>query len=138
MRVRADRPRGDPGGVRAGSAHAGPGALARREQDRQRLRYALAEANRTNARSLQPDALRGTLRGFLTNWTHLLGGNLPEARNLLGIALDGRIGFTAESDGYRLTVPIAFDRVMVAALPDLRGLQEGLASPPGFEPGFWP
>ncbi len=63
--------------------------------------------------------------------------NLAEARNLLGIALGDRIGFEpTATGGYMLRVPIAFDRVMIAALPELGGLQERLASPPGFEPGF--
>ena len=45
----------------------------------------------------------------------------------------GRIGFRPiGKDRYELTVPIAFDRVVPAAIPELRGLQDMVTSPTGF------
>ena len=115
-------------------------ALARREQDRQRVRHALAaEVPINNQRLDRPEVLRAQLRGFLNGWGRLLDGNRSEARGLLDVALWDRIAFEPESEGgYRLHVPLAFDQVIVAAIPDFRALQDRVASPPGFEPGFWP
>ena len=73
--------------------------------------------------------LRAPLRGFLDDWQGLLSGNVAEARPLLHLVLADRIGFTPTADrGYQLTVPVVFDRVLTAAVPDLRGLQDRVAS----------
>ena len=53
----------------------------------------------------------------------MVSGNVVEARQLLGIALDDRIGFETAATGYTLRIPIAFDRLITAAVPELRGLQ---------------
>ena len=58
---------------------------------------------------------------------------------MLAGALAGRISFRAAPSArgrgrYFLTVPIAFDRVMSAMLPELAGLQDRMASP---MPGIW-
>ena len=41
---------------------------------------------------------------------------------------------------YELTIPIAFDRLLVSLVPglDVGFSRVGLASPTGFEPVFWP
>ena len=78
--------------------------------------------------------LRAQLRGFLDDWQGLLSGNVAEARPLLDLVLADRIGFTPTADlGYQLTVPVVFDRVLTAAVPDLRGLQDRVASPRGMD-----
>ena len=109
-------------------------ALGRREADRRRL---LAELERCESpASLKPTSvLREQLRHSLGDWRGLLSRNVVEARPLLDLVLADRISFTPIADRrYQLTVPIAFDRVMTAAVPDLRGLQDRVASPRGFEP----
>ena len=76
--------------------------------------------------------LREQLRGLLADWRGLLSGNVAEARPLLDLVLADRIRFTPTADRrYQLTVPIQFDRVMTAAVPDLHGLQDRGASPRG-------
>ena len=73
--------------------------------------------------------LRAQLRGFLDDWQGLLSGNVAEARPLLDLVLADRIDFTPTADrGYQLTVPVVFDRVLTAAVSDLRGLQDRVAS----------
>lgn len=78
--------------------------------------------------------MRTRLRGFLDDWQQLLAADGVEARRLLDIALRDRIRFgpDAEQRRYRLFVPIAFDRILVAVLPELESqLQEMVASPTG-------
>ncbi len=109
-------------------------ALGRREADRRRLR---AELDRCVPPALiQPTSvLREQLRRALDDWQGLLSGNVAEARPLLDLVLADRIRFKPTADRrYQLTVPIVFDRVMTAAVPDLRGLQDMVASPRGIEP----
>jgi len=67
--------------------------------------------------------LRGRLSGFLSGWHDLLAANLHEARGVLDGILTDRIRFepVVEERQYRLTVPIAFDRVVEAAVPELHG-----------------
>ena len=109
-------------------------ALDRREADRQRLRHELA-ACQAPARIPPPGVLRAQLRGVLDDWRGLLSRNVAEARPLLDLVLADRIRFTPMADRrYQLTVPIQFDRVMSAAVPDLHGLQDRVTSPTGFEP----
>jgi site-specific DNA recombinase len=109
-------------------------ALKGREADRQRLRAELAAFE--SPASLKPaSALRAQLRRCLDDWRGLLSRNVAEARPLLDLVLADRIRFRPIADRqYQLTVPIVFDRVMTAAVPDLRGLQDRVASPTGFEP----
>ena len=78
-------------------------------------------------------ASRDELRGCLADWSGLLTENVAEARPLLDLVLAGqRIGFCPTADGnYELHVPIAFDRVLSAGVPSLRGLQDIVASPTG-------
>ena len=76
--------------------------------------------------------MHATLRGVLDHWRGLLSRNVAEARPLLDLVLADRIRFTPTAGRrYQLTVPIQFDRVMAAAIPDLRGVQDGVASPRG-------
>ena len=74
---------------------------------------------------------------------------IAEARGVVDTILADRIRFDADSTQrrYRLTLPIAFDRLLTAVVPEWgTGLQVsflshryfGLASPTGFEPVFWP
>ena len=99
----------------------------------------------TTAVALKPAALRKELRGYLANWTDIARANVVDARQLLETVLRSRIVFTptAAADGsrnYELRIPIAFDRLLVMAAPSLGSAfaRVSMASPPGFEPGFWP
>jgi len=106
-------------------------ALGRREADRRRLRAELDQC--VPPALIQPTSvLREQLRRALDDWQGLLSGNVAEARPLLDLVLADRIRFKPTADRrYQLTVPIVFDRVMTAAVPDLRGLQDMVASPTG-------
>lgn len=82
-------------------------------------------------------ALRERLGDFLRKWDELLGLHASEARAVLDVVLADRIVFrprTAERR-YELTVPIAFDRVLTAVVPEFSRLrlQDSVASPTGFE-----
>ena len=128
--------------ARGGAVPALLEALQQREADRRRLVADLAVLQRsTTGRSRPPGDRRARLAGFLRDWDQLVRANTIEARAVLDGVLADRIRFEPDRDRrrYRLTVPIAFDRVVGAALPELgRGLQESMASPTGFEPVFWP
>lgn len=120
--------------ARGGAVPAILEALARRDEDRRRLTAELARTHdRTQPRRFDRAALRTQLRGFLDDWSGLLSGHVTEARPLLDVALAGdRIGFhPADAGGWELTVPIAFDQVMRAAVPSLGALQDLVASPGG-------
>ena len=113
-------------------------ALAGREEERRQLQLDLAVATaRKPAAPVHPDLLRSKLRSYLSEWGVLLTENVAEARALLNVVLADRIVFLpveapdSTPARYRITVPIAFDRVISAAIPDLGGLQDLLASPPG-------
>jgi hypothetical protein len=116
-------------------------ALTKRDEDRRQLLTKLAALDR-ETRPTRPSrrASRDELRGFLANWNGLLSENVAEARPVLDLVLAGqRIGFSPTADAkYELHVPIAFDRVLCAAVPSLRRLQDRVTSPTGFEPVFWP
>jgi len=90
--------------------------------------------------------VRAQTREFLDEWKGRIDACTADARPLLDIVLAKRIDFRyqADTDSFDLTVPIAFDRLLVAMVPAFRGLRgtqildEKLASPTGFEPVFWP
>jgi len=94
--------------------------LAKREKERRRLVEDLAQqrARVTPLRSVKN--LRSQLQGFLSGWHDLLAANATEARIVLDGVLADRIRFEPDIDAhrYRLTLPIAFDRVLIAALPE--------------------
>jgi len=120
--------------ARGGAVPAVLAALARREDDRCRLAAELAVLTRSSRkRSWQPADLRAQFRRFLDEWHGLLADDPAKARGLLDLALTDRIGFTPnlEHRRYELTIPVAFDRPIVAVVPELRGLQEMMASPTG-------
>lgn len=95
-----------------------------------------AMTGRTGVRRFNRAAVRKALRNFLDDWSALLAGNLAEARPVLSIVLAGdRIAFTPMSDGrYKLTVPIAYDRMIATVIPELGALQDMGTSPAGTSP----
>lgn len=115
-------------------------AITRRDDERRRLTVEIAALGKAQICAISPRASRDELRGFLADWSGLLTENVTEARPVLDLVLAGqRIGFSPTADGqYELHVPIALDRVLSAAVPSLRGLQDRVTSPTGFEPVFWP
>ena len=129
--------------ARNGAVPAVLDALRRRDEDRRRLGAELAALDHRPARALpqRPTNFRASLRGFLRDWDGLLAEDSARARGVLDIVLTDRIGFKPDPDSrrYQLTIPVAFDRLIVAVVPSMReSLQEMMASPPGFEPGFQP
>ena len=108
-------------------------ALDQRDVERRRLLAELDGCEAAPPLTLPSGrALRAQLSAFLDDWRGLLSGNVSEARPLLDLVLADRIAFqpTAERR-YELTVPITFNRVMTAIVPDLRGLQDSVASSTG-------
>ena len=87
-----------------------------------------------------PARLREQLRGYLADWQTLLGDDSAKSRGLLDLALSDRIRFTPDAAHrrYELAIPIAFDRLLTAVVPELAGVQEMVTSPTGFEPVFQP
>lgn len=108
--------------ARGGAVPAVLALLARKDADR---RQVAADMARLQARAprLRASDLRQQLTGFLDGWHDLLASNTLEARAVLDSVLADRIRFepAAERQSYRLTVPIAFDRVLLAAVPALSG-----------------
>ena len=106
-------------------------ALRRREADRRRLRAELDVCE--HPATLKPaHVLRAQLHSFLDDWQGHLSRNVAEARPLLDLVLADRISFTPTADRrYQLTVPVVFDRVMTAAVPDLRVYKIEWRSPRG-------
>jgi hypothetical protein len=106
-------------------------ALGRREAERQQLVRQLSATQQQGTDYEIDDAnARIVLRGFLRDWKGLLAGNRTEARGLLDLVLAGqRIAFEPRPEGgYELMLPVAFDRVISAALPALRGAQDACES----------
>ena len=123
-------------------------ALNRADTERRELLSELERRTKNCDRSVgvsDPRALRRQLRSYVDDWHALASGNVGETRQLLDLVLRERIVFTpiAGADGapmYELQIPIAFDRLLVSAVPALEGriARVGMASPTGFEPVFWP
>lgn len=78
------------------------------------------------------EAVRKKLRGYLTDWDQLLGGQVRQAQQILRRLVVGRLTFTPEADGGYAFAGVGTVR------PVLAGVIRNLASPPGFEPGSWP
>ncbi len=102
------------------------------------LRTNLASAtirNRSRARSNTPAPTR---RHHLDDWSAFLTRNMAEARPVLSLVLAGdRIAFSPVSGGrYELTLPVAFDRMLEAVIPEMGRLQDLGTSPAGFEPAL--
>jgi hypothetical protein len=117
--------------ARGGAVPAVFDALEQRDEERRRLVSELAALQTEPASTGGVSALRERLRGFLSDWDGLLASHVAEARPLLDVVLAESIAFrpTLDGNGYQLTVPIAFDRVMTAAVPELSRLQDRVASP---------
>jgi hypothetical protein len=87
-------------------------------------------------RQMEPaDRLRSQLRASLRRWERVLTGNRAEARALLEVVLSGRIAFEpVSSGGYVLRVPVAFDKILMAAVPAAGVLQDCGVTRAGIEP----
>ena len=68
--------------------------------------------------------LRRTLRGYVDDWHAMIHGNVAEARWLFDLVLRDRIRFRPvdgkDGPSHELTVPIAFDRLLVSMIPSLQ------------------
>ncbi len=118
--------------ARGGAVPAVLDLLARKDADRRRLAEDVRQHSRVRP-VLSAPALRQQLTGFLDGWHDLLGSNLPEARAVLDGVLEDRIHFEplVDQQQYRLTVRIAFDRIVIAAVPALAGLASNDGVPNG-------
>jgi hypothetical protein len=118
-------------------------ALRDREGERQQLQGELARAEQGPVALRPTKALKSELKALLADWRATVTENTPEARRVLEAVLEDRITFrptrTGTERGYELTVPIAWDRLIVLKVPELAGLQDRVASPTGardtYEPG---
>jgi hypothetical protein len=72
------------------------------------------------APSMNARIMQRQLRAMLADWHALTTAEVSETRGLLETALQSRIIFSPlASGGFELTVPVAFDRLLVAAVPAL-------------------
>lgn len=109
-------------------------ALVKREDDRVRLRAELERLG-SGVPSVSERSLKSNLRAYVDRWSDVLSENRTQARALLGVALDDRIGFEPVSDGgYRLHVPIAFDKLLIAAVPAVGQVPDFVVTRAGIEP----
>jgi hypothetical protein len=89
---------------------------------------------RLSSTASDPAALRRQLRRYVDEWQELTRSNVTETRSLLGTILRSRIVFTPTTNDrgalmYELTVPMQFDRLLMAAVPSLNRV--GGTSPRG-------
>jgi hypothetical protein len=110
-------------------------ALHRREEDRRRHTAELTRLDHRPERPFSPRLtnVRARLRRYLREWDSLLAEDSARARTVLDIALTDRIRFKPDPARrrYQLTIPVAFNRLIIAIAPGLgEGLQELMASPP--------
>jgi hypothetical protein len=121
--------------ARGGAVPAVLALLAERDQERRRVAADLEQAQRVWACPVvTPQAIQARLRGFLRDWDDLLGGtDTVKARGVLDAALVDRIRFAPVVDEhrYRLTMPIAFDRLLIAAVPEFAGFTRNVGVPRG-------
>lgn len=119
--------------ARGGAVPAVLDLLSRRNEERRQVAADMARHRSRVIPVSSAKELRGRLTGFLSGWHDLLAANLHEARGVLDGVLADRIRFepAIEEQQYRLTVPIAFDRVVVAAVPELRGFTRNDGVPNG-------
>jgi hypothetical protein len=77
--------------------------------------------------------MRERLGGFLTRWHEMLEGNTAAARGVLDGVLSDRIRFAPDVDQHRytLTIPVAFDRILIAVVPEFAGLTRNDGVPSG-------
>jgi hypothetical protein len=102
-------------------------ALNRTDAERRAIECELAALRKTPGEPeglVDAQELRRTLRGYLDDWHGLIRGNVTEARGVFALVLRERIPFTPiavkQQPCYRLTVPVAFDRVLTSVVPMLR------------------
>lgn len=98
-------------------------ALQGADRERLRLQAELAALDRLAPRTIafNPRQVRAELRAYVEQWQTLTTENVRETRALLQTVLRDRIVFRPFIDGatpmYELTVPLQFDRLLVAAIP---------------------
>jgi hypothetical protein len=118
--------------VRGGNAAALVEAIQQRETRLKEITVALDTITRQRA-TADAKQLRATLEQRAADWRTLLQRHREQGRQILRKLVVGRLTFEDRGDGY-----FAF-----AGKANLRnllfdGLVHQVASPPGFEPGFWP
>jgi DNA invertase Pin-like site-specific DNA recombinase len=78
-------------------------------------------------------------RAKVAEWSRTMRKQMPIARQVLQKLLKGRLVFTPETrgkvKGYRFAGEGSLIPLLVGMVP---ALSQAVASPPGFEPGFWP
>jgi hypothetical protein len=112
-------------------------ALARKDHERRAVVDELARLQPVSPApvALEPRLLRRQLRQYVDRWQEVTTAEVPETRGLLETVLRGRIAFQpiAGENGaptYELTIPLRFDRLLVAACRRCQA-RVGLASPTG-------
>ena len=111
------------------------GAEIRRREARLKV-LEIADRFDADSKAPQPVTLRQELRALAAEARASLHGEVGAARRVLGAGIRGRLSFkpvrTGEADGYEITSA-------ATAAEILRGKTfVEVASPPGFEPVFWP
>jgi hypothetical protein len=81
------------------------------------------------------EAIAVMVLGRIAEWRTLLTKNAADGRELFRQVLDGRLTFTPDGRQYRFKGAVMTGK-LIAGKVGVR--PEGMASPAGFEPAFWP
>lgn len=109
-------------------------AVQIRQTRRDELVAAIAATEAANYTRIDRRAIARHVRGKLAEWRGLLTDSVEDGRTLLRQVLTGPLRFTPEDGRYEFEGEAAMGRL----LSGMAGVQNRMASPPGFEPGFQP
>ena len=112
--------------------------LKTKEQDRDALRARVSAATRaTETADTEPATVRAALEARFADWRGVLRRQIPQARQILKKLLVGALSFTPQGTGREGAYLFAGEASLTKMLAcDTHPFM--VASPPGFEPGFWP
>ena len=110
-------------------------AMKDRERRQDVVQRELTALERPRSRPADAHALKAQLRERLAEWRGLLRKHVPVARQMVRKLIEDRIVFTPrpETRSYRFTIPGDVSRFFCGLV-----CPQGVASPTGFEPVFWP
>jgi site-specific DNA recombinase len=112
-------------------------ALQDRERQSVQVRQDLAAiAIRARVSGFNVARIGGALRAKVKDWKHQLRQRPQIARQMIAQLLDGKIAWTPTKDNraYAFRGRVTYDGLLSGLVP----LPQGMASPTGFEPVFWP
>jgi site-specific DNA recombinase len=109
-------------------------AVKARQGRREQVTAALTARESFHLRRFDRKAIEAKVREHVNGWRALLTKHVSDGRQLLREVLIGPLRFTPDGRSYRFEGEAAIGRLLTG----MAGLPTFVASPPGFEPGFWP